>query len=400
MVPFEKLLRNFLDEINGVNKAPLVGIKLPDGFTYPENAKNYVLIRNPKLVKKFFKNPEMAFGEGYMDGDIDVEGSLEEVLIAGLRYFQLHNEENKHFFLSKVLQLFSHFGESDEKNVQYHYDIGDEFYKLWLDQSMTYSCAFFPTKDTTLEEAQRKKREISLKKLLLNENDTLLDIGCGWGSVLFDAVEKFNVKKAVGITLSKNQYNHIKEQIEKRNLKGRVEVYLMHYKELHSLGQAFSKVISIGMFEHVGIENYKRFFESVFQVMENGGLFLLHTIGKIRKEKPSEWIRKYIFPGGYLPSLGEIFDAIKDLDFNLIDIDNWRLHYYRTLKDWKKRFHQNRDWVIKNLGERFFRMWDFYLTASAASFYTASNYVFQILFSKGLRNDYPVLEHTFGESLI
>ena len=154
------------------------------------------------------------------------------------------------------------------------------------------------------------------------------------------------------------------------------------------------------MFEHVGLENYRSFFESVYRIMENKGLFLLHTIGKIHPEKPSEWIRKYIFPGGYLPALEEIFKAFEGIDFNLIDIDNWRLHYYRTLKEWLKRFEANREWVIKNLGETFYRMWKFYLTASAVSFKVASNYVFQILLSKGIFNEYPVLEHSFGESFL
>jgi cyclopropane-fatty-acyl-phospholipid synthase len=200
MALYEKFITKLVDEVNEINGGQIVGVKLPNGFTYPDKAKNYVVVKNSKWLKRFLKNPEMAFGEGYTEGDIEIEGKLEEVLVAGLRYLQ--REEGKSFFLSKVLQLFSHLaGEDDEKNIQYHYDIGNEFYKLWLDESMTYSCAFFPTKDTGLEEAQRKKREISLKKLLLNENDTLLDIGCGWGSVLFDAVEKFNVRKAVGCLL-------------------------------------------------------------------------------------------------------------------------------------------------------------------------------------------------------
>ncbi len=395
----ERLLKSLLDGINETAGYKAVGVKLPSGWKYPEGARNYVVVKNDKVLKRFFKNPEMAFGEGYTDGDIEVEGELEEVLFAGVGY--LRKNERRHFQLVKLLQFFSHLNpERDKKNVRHHYDIGDDFYRLWLDGSMTYSCAFFPHCDATLEEAQAKKREISLKKLLLNENDTLLDIGCGWGSVLFDAVEKFGVKRAVGITLSENQFNHIKKEIERRGLKGRVEVHLMHYDELPSLGERFSKVISIGMFEHVGVENYGRFFKTVYDVMEEGGLFLLHTIGKLHPEKPSEWIRKYIFPGGYLPALEEIIKAIEHLEFYLIDIDNWRLHYYRTLKEWRKRFHQSSEWVLKNLGERFFRMWDFYLTAAAVSFLVGSNYVFQILLSRGLFNKYPVLEHSFGEPLV
>ena len=393
----ERLLKRLIDGINNLNGVPVIGVKLPSGWKYPEKAQNYVVVKNEKLLKEFFKNPEMAFGEGYTNGDIDIEGDLEKVLAAGLKY--LRTSERKHFPFFKLFKVFSSLKpERDKENVQYHYDIGNEFYKLWLDKSMTYSCAYFPDGKCSLDEAQSKKREISLKKLQLTSEDKLLDIGCGWGAVLFDAVEKFGVKKAVGITLSENQYSHIKEEIERRNLQGKVEVHLMHYKDLPKLKETFTKVISIGMFEHVGLENYKTFFRKVFEVMENGGLFLLHTIGKIHPEKPSEWIRKYIFPGGYLPALEEIFNAFKDLDFYLIDIDNWRLHYYRTLKEWKKNFLNQKSWVLENLGERFFRMWEFYLTAAAVSFLIGSNYVFQILLSKGVVNNYPLIEYRFKPS--
>jgi len=390
----ERFLKKLVDNINNFNKGTVVGVKLPNGWSYPSNARNYVVVKNPEIVKRFVKNPEMAFGEGYTDGEIEIEGDLEEVLAAGLRY--LRNSERRQFPFLKLFKVFSSLKPNkDRENVQYHYDIGDEFYKLWLDKSMTYSCAYFDSENCSLEEAQAKKRELSLKKLQLKPEDTLLDVGCGWGAVLFDAVEKFGIKKAVGITLSKNQYNHIKEEIKRKKLNGKVEVYLMHYKDLPKLGQRFTKVISIGMFEHVGLENYPIFFRKIYEILEDKGLFLLHTIGKIHPEKPSEWIRKYIFPGGYLPALEEIFNAFKDLNFQLIDIDNWRLHYYRTLKEWKKRFLENKGWVINNLGERFFRMWEFYLTAAAVSFLIGSNYVFQILLSKGEVNDYPLIEYRF-----
>ena len=395
----DRVLKKVVDEINALHNEPVVGVELPDGWKYPEGAKNYVIVKDKRLIKRFLKNPEMAFGEGYMNGELEIKGDLEEVLAAGLQY--LKTSQGKHFPFLKLFKVFSYLNpEQDKKNIEYHYDIGNDFYKLWLDKSLTYSCAYFCPPDIDLEEAQRRKREVSLKKLQLNENDTLLDIGCGWGSVLFDAVEKFNVKKAVGITLSENQYTHIKEEVQKRGYKDKVDVYLIHYKDLPKLGLKFTKVVSIGMFEHVGLENYRKFFETVYKVMEDGGLFLLHTIGKFHPEKPSEWIRKYIFPGGYLPSLEEIFKSLEGLNFYLIDIDNWRLHYYKTLKEWKRRFLENKKWVLENLGERFFRMWEFYLTAAAVSFFVGSNYVFQILLSKNVVNNYPVIEYKFHNSLL
>lgn len=284
----------------------------------------------------------------------------------------------------------------DGKNVRYHYDLGNDFYKLWLDKSMTYSCAFFENPDMSIEEAQSLKRKIIYEKLRLNKNDTLLDIGCGWGSIILESAGLYGLK-AVGITLSDNQYEYVKEEIKKRGLEEKVEIYKMHYIELPSLGKKFTKVVSVGMFEHVGKENYRAFFETVYKVMENGGLFLLHTIGKLHPDNQSRWIRRYIFPGGYLPSISELVDSFEGIDFTLIDIDNLRIHYYWTLKKWKERFLMNLDKVRKMFDERFIRMWELYLTASAVSFLIGSNYVFQILLSKGVKNDYPIIERKFLE---
>lgn len=232
---------------------------------------------------------------------------------------------------------------------------------------------------------------------MLEEGDKLLDIGCGWGSIILESAKEFKLKKVVGITLSKNQYLYVKEKIREEGLEDVVEVYLMHYKDLKGLGEKFNKVVSVGMFEHVGRTNFIKFFKTVKEVMEEGGLFLLHTIGKLLPEKPSKFIRTYIFPGGYIPSLVEILYSAFPLGFTLIDIDNWRMHYYKTLKAWLKNFYKNRDWVVERYGEEFFRMWELYLVGSAVSFYCASNYLFQVLMAKGLKNDYPTITYNFNE---
>lgn len=395
----ERVIKKLLGEINSRGECS-IGVQLPNGVSIPEgNVDHRVVFKTWESLKKTLKDLEMGFGEGYMNGEIDVQGDLEKLLIVGNSY--LNEVEAKKGFsvlFFKVANTLSFANKlKEKKNIEHHYDLGDEFYKLWLDESMTYSCAFFPTPETSLEEAQREKRRIIFEKLLLEDGDTLLDIGCGWGSIILEAAHEYNVE-CVGITLSENQYSYIENEIKRRGLEGRVRVYLMHYADLPSLGQKFKKVVSVGMFEHVGREHYRAFFKTISEVMEAGGLFLLHTIGKVHPDVQSRWIRKYIFPGGYLPGIPEVLCAFEKIDLCLIDIDDWRLHYYRTLNEWRKRFWDNVDEIRSMYDEKFVRMWNLYLVSAAASFYTGSNHLFQFLFSKGIKNDYPVIKRQFIKS--
>jgi len=395
------MMKEIVDKLNQKIENGLI-VELPNGVCYGQG-ENRIRITKGEALKDILRDAEMGFCEAYMRGDVIVEGDLERVLMACMEY--LASNERKSLkdtfsylfrFLLKGLRLIKGL---EGKEVRRHYDLGNDFYRLWLDSSMTYSCAFFSEPSVSLEEAQSEKRRIIYEKLQLKEGDRLLDIGCGWGSIILESASLYNIR-SVGITLSKNQYEFVKDKIEELGLKGRVEVYLMHYEDLPKLGEKFNKVVSVGMFEHVGKGRHRKFFEVVNQIMEEGGLFLLHTIGKVHPSSQSRWIRKYIFPGGYLPSIEEVIKASKDLDFNLIDIDDWRLHYYFTLKEWKKRFYKVKDWVIKRYGEEFFRMWELYLTASAVSFYIGSNHLFQFLFSKGVVNSYPVMRRQFGYPLL
>jgi cyclopropane-fatty-acyl-phospholipid synthase len=397
----ERMISKIIEEINSGSEET-VGIRLPDGREIPEGEVDHrVVFKTWEAFRDTLRDLEMGFGEGYMRGDIEVEGDLETVLILGNRYLNEREERgNFSLFLFKIMNLLSHVNVLKEKrNVQHHYDLGDEFYRLWLDSSMTYSCAFFSSPDMDIEEAQREKRRIIYEKLQLSEEDTLLDIGCGWGSLILESAEIFGLR-SVGITLSENQYRYVQERIKERGLEDRVEVYLMHYVDLPKLGRRFTKVVSVGMFEHVGRDHMRTFFRTVERVLEEGGLFLLHTIGKVHPQKPSRWIRKYIFPGGYLPSIPEIITAFEGMRFCLIDLDDWRLHYYRTLKSWRRRFWENVNTIRSMYGEEFVRMWDLYLTASAVSFYTGSNHLFQILLSKGVKNDYPVMRREFLKGFV
>ena len=388
----EGALKSILDEVNSLSEES-IGVRLPDGTEIPQEPVSHrVVFRSWKALERVFKDPEMGFGEGYVRKDIEIEGDLEKVLVAGNRYInKLEGVKGFSGLIFKFVNRVSLINRLREKeNVSRHYDLGDEFYRLWLDESMTYSCAFFSERNMTLESAQREKRRIIYEKLQLRDGDRLLDVGCGWGSILLEVSQLYDIK-AVGITLSENQFKHIKEEIYRKGLGDRVEVYLTHYADLPKLGMKFNKVVSVGMFEHVGREHYRHFFNTVNRVMEEGGLFLLHTIGKVHPSVQSRWIRRYIFPGGYLPSIPEVVCAFEGSDFCLIDIDDWRPHYYRTLKEWRKRFWKNIRLMWERYGEEFVRMWDLYLVSSAVSFYTGSNHLFQFLLSKGVKNDYPVI---------
>ena len=249
-----------------------------------------------------------------------------------------------------------------------HYDIGNDFYKLWLDETMSYSCGYFKHEDDTLYQAQVNKVDYILEKLYLKEGMTLLDIGCGWGFLLIEAAKKYKVH-GTGITLSEEQYKECQKRIKEEGLEDYVKVELMDYRDLPKLGEQFDRVVSVGMVEHVERDNYNLFLECANKVMKKGGLFLLHFISALKEHPGDAWIKKYIFPGGVVPSLREMVTAMAEYDFHTMDIENLRLHYNRTLRCWRKNYLEHLDEVKKMFDERFIRMWDLYLAACAATFH-------------------------------
>ena len=271
-----------------------------------------------------------------------------------------------------------------------HYDIGNDFYKLWLDETMSYSCGYFKHEDDTLYQAQVNKVDYILEKLYLKEGMTLLDIGCGWGFLLIEAAKKYKVY-GTGITLSEEQYKECQKRIKEEGLEDYVKVELMDYRDLPKLGEQFDRVVSVGMVEHVGRDNYNLFLECSNKVMKKGGLFLLHFISALKEHPGDAWIKKYIFPGGVVPSLREMVTAMAEYDFHTMDVENLRLHYNRTLRCWRKNYLEHLDEVKKMFDERFIRMWDLYLAACAATFHNGIIDIHQILMTKGINNDLPMV---------
>lgn len=286
--------------------------------------------------------------------------------------------------------------EKQKENIQHHYDLGNDFFCLWLDETMSYSCAYFKNTDLSLHQAQIAKIDHVLKKLNLCSGERLLDIGSGWGWLIIRAAELYGVK-ALGITLSEEQYQATRERIDSMGLSDRVEVKLMTYLVLDETEYQFDKIVSVGMFEHVGKENLCKYMEKVNSLLAPGGLSLLHTItGMQEKDFVNSWILKYIFPGGYIPTLRETVWLLPEFDFHLLHAESLRMHYALTLDEWYKNFSENVVEIEQKFGQRFVRMWGLYLQGCAASIRVSGLDIHQLLYSKGLNNRLPLtFEHIY-----
>ena len=328
----------------------------------------------------------IALGEAYMDGTLEIEGNLYEALDHFLG--QIGKFSREAVFLKKLIpDSFSR--KRQRREVSSHYDIGNDFYRLWLDETLSYSCGYFKNEDTTLYVAQCCKVERILEKLNLREGMTLCDIGCGWGFLLIQAAKKYKVR-GVGITLSEEQQKKCRERIKEEGLEGYLEVKLLDYRDLPKLHIQFDRVVSVGMLDHVGRNNYTEFMSCVKNILKPGGLFLLHYISALKEYPGDAWVKKYIFPGGVVPSLREIINIAGDLRFYTLDVEDLRRHYNKTLLCWNENFQRHRSEVVEMFDERFARMWEMYLCACAATFMNGVVDLHQVLFSNDVNNEIPM----------
>lgn len=365
----------FLIKING--KEVLVG----------EGEPTFVVRFNKSLdIKELRRSTSLALGEAYMRGDIEVEGDLFQALD------QLLGQMGK-FSLDKSALKKLIFTSNSKKNqkdeVSSHYDIGNDFYKLWLDDTLSYSCGYFKNPDDTLYDAQVNKVDYILEKLYLKEGMSLLDIGCGWGFLLIEAAKKYGIN-GVGITLSREQHKKFSERIAEEGLEGQLTAELMDYRDLPKYGKTFDRIVSVGMVEHVGRENYDLFLSCADKVLNPKGLFLLHYISALEEHPGDPWIKKYIFPGGMIPSLREMISLAASHRFYVIDVESLRRHYTKTLLCWDKGFREHLDEVREMFDDEFIRMWDLYLCSCAATFHNGIIDLSQILMTRGVNNDLPM----------
>jgi cyclopropane-fatty-acyl-phospholipid synthase len=274
-----------------------------------------------------------------------------------------------------------------QKNVAHHYDLGNDFYKLFLDSGMQYSCAYFVDASDTLEQAQQNKLRLIASKLALRPGLRILDIGSGWGDMALYLARLENVD-VTGVTLSREQHALSNEKARRLGLENRVRFRLQDYREL---GERFDRIVSVGMFEHVGVHHYPEFFAKVNALMHDDGVMLLHSIGHMSPPgTASPWLRKYIFPGAYSPALSEVFTAVEQASLWVTDLEFLRLHYAETLAHWCRRFEANRAQIAQMYDERFCRMWEFYLVSAEMMFRTGSQLVFHMQLARK-RDAVPVV---------
>ncbi|XZK31313.1 class I SAM-dependent methyltransferase [Clostridium perfringens] len=346
-----------------------------------------VIIKNFPSKKELLADPSVALGEAYMKGDIDIEGDLQKFFESIIRNKDSFMNKNTVFRLASKIKAPSLM--KSKKDIAHHYDIGNDFYSLWLDKTMSYSCGYFKNSTDTLYDAQMNKIHHILKKLNLKEGQHLLDIGCGWGYLIIEAAKLYKVK-ALGITLSEEQFKKAKERIKQEGLEDLVDVQLMDYRNLEKSNLEFDRIVSVGMAEHVGHANLPLFFKNVDSVLKESGLFLLHNITNLVETEGNKWITTYIFPGGYLPTLREELNIAADINFRTLDVESLRLHYMKTLEEWCKNFMNHLDEERDMFDDEFLRMWHLYLATCAAAFHYWDIDIHQILFSKGINNTLPM----------
>tara|TARA_B100001057_G_C22818226_1_gene938337 strand:+ start:126 stop:1334 length:1209 start_codon:yes stop_codon:yes gene_type:complete len=344
-----------------------------------------LISKDKKLEWRLFLNPQLALPEAYMDGRLEIivngERTFSKPLLKLLQSnVAKFNYEYKFGIMNLIarpvnfIKTYNTIALSS-KRVRHHYDVGNDFYKKWLDNDMMYSCAYFKSGKKTLEEAQYDKKEHIRKKLDLKDGEKVLDIGCGWGGMAIHLAQKNNVH-VTGISLSPEQLKIAKERAEKLQISDKVEFKLCDYRDLK---EKFDKIVSIGMLEHVGKSKLNLYFNCVSNLLDKDGLALIHTISNKRKiSDAGPFIRKYIFPGGYIPTLTDLSKSVTNSGLWMQDLEIWRLHYAKTLEHWHERFIRNKKEVIENYDENFFRMWEFYLSGSETFFSLGAGIVAQI----------------------
>ncbi|MBI41693.1 MAG: cyclopropane-fatty-acyl-phospholipid synthase [Leptospiraceae bacterium] len=393
-------------------------IEFHDGEIYEHNSSGMLdgptafwrnrKFRGPAFVMRFkvpgaledvLRRGSMGFGESYMDGDIDIEGDLQELqhLSVYLGVGGLHPspvEVIKFFF--RLIQTHP-TRKRARRNISHHYDLGNDFYSLWLDERMQYTCAYFEHPSNTLEKAQKQKLDLVCRKLRLQPGETIVEAGCGWGGLGLHMARNYGARVR-SFNISQEQVEYARAQAKKEGIPhSQLEYVLEDYRAIGDEQRKYDKFVSIGMLEHVGLKNYRKFYDMIYNALPERGMALVHSIGRVWSQKTDPWLEKYIFPGGRIPSHAEMFAPIeeKGRPFFVADMENLRYHYALTLDHWSRRFEKNLDWIRSQYGEPFVRMFRMYLRGSAAAFRYGGITLVQLLLHKGYINDAPLTRHHF-----
>ncbi|HUL68151.1 MAG TPA: class I SAM-dependent methyltransferase [Burkholderiaceae bacterium] len=381
-------LARFAEECRRSGGIPL-RLRLPDNSTleFGPRADLTLRLRDPSLLRELAHPTIGALADGYVQGRIDIEGDLLEALPASVRLAEAGGAS----VLKRVTHSWRpHRRRQDSTAISHHYDVGNEFYRLWLDQRMVYSCAYFRTGEETLDEAQRAKLDHICRKLRLERGERLLDVGCGWGGLVIHAAQEYGVR-AVGITLSRNQAELARDRVRQLGLQQAVDIELMDYRDLADRfgANAFDKAASIGMFEHVGLRNLPGYFRAVAAVLRDRGLFLNHGITSVDVDsRPvgsgvSDFIDRHVFPHGELPHLHLATREMSAAGFELADVESLRPHYARTLVQWYRRLEGRLEEAAQLVAPQTLRTWRLYLAGCAYGFEQGWINIYQMLGSLG-----------------
>ena len=367
------------------------GVKKSYGDGEPQFILTFVTQR---AAEHALESGSLGFGEEYMAGDIQVEGDFTQLLRFGAdaTILSLPLGLKAKLAITHLRKTSFNTLSRSKKHVAHHYDRGNDFYKLWLDDSMAYSCAYFRDENDTLEQAQQQKYEHICRKLQLKAGETLVEIGCGWGGMLVYAAKHYGVR-GIGYTLSKQQTEYATDLLKREGLSKNISIVLDDYRRIEG---TFDKFVSIGMFEHVGKQFIPTFMEKVQSILKPGGIGLLHTIGQELPIPGDPWTLKYIFPGGYIPTLDEIVRTMCEVKLIPTDIENLRLHYARTLEEWSARYEVHAKKIEALYDASFVRMWRMFLNGCIANFRYGDMRLYHVLFTNGLNNTMPLTrEHLY-----
>jgi cyclopropane-fatty-acyl-phospholipid synthase len=377
-----RLDRWALAQVQGTVKSAPIRFVLWDGFELPVAGSPVatILFKNRRALLSWVWDPELNFGEAYMSGAVDVRGDLLRVLEEIYRALGLPTRR------PWWLWQKSNDARAARENVHHHYDLGNEFYRLWLDRDMVYTCAYFPTPDATLEEAQIAKMDRVCRKLRLQPGDRVIEAGCGWGALALFMARRYGVAVRA-FNISSEQIAYARRRATEEGLADRVDFVEDDYRNVRG---AYNVFVSIGMLEHVGVPDYPTLGRVIDRSLTKSGRGLLHFIGRNQAAPLNPWIRKRIFPGAYAPTLGEVFEHVLEPQaLSVLDVENLRLHYAKTLACWRHRFDGAAGDVSRLCDDTFVRAWRLYLAGSQAAFTTGCMQLFQVLFARGSSNAIP-----------